>query len=139
MTIKLSTVVRQNRAQVLADAIDGGATPGKLRIYDGTRPAFGVPPVPGSQDLLAELTFSSPPEASVTNGVLVFNSIAQDASADDSGTATWARIVNGDNTVIMDMDVTTTAGSGDVKLNSVDIIQGGPVSIVSASITEGNG
>ena len=38
----------------------------------------------------------------------------------------------------MDLDVTTNAGNGDIKLNSVDIITGGPVSIISASLTEGN-
>jgi len=34
--------------------------------------------------------------------------------------------------------VTNNSGSGDIKLNSTDIIQGGPVSIISASLTEGN-
>mgnify|MGYP007096023787 FL=1 len=70
---------------------------------------------------------------------MTFASIPQDAAANNSGTATWARITNSDGGFVMDMDVTNNSGNGDIKLNSTDIIQGGPISIISASLTEGNG
>ena len=63
---------------------------------------------------------------------------AQDSAANNSGTATWARISNSDGVFVMDLDVSVNAGSGDIKLNSVDVILGGPISIISASLTEGN-
>ena len=139
MTIKLSTSVRNNRATQIANAIDAGSTGGKLNIYSGSRPSSGGGAIdPFTNLLLGTLTFSKPCSSSIDNGVLSFSAIAQDSAADNSGTATWARITNSDSAYVMDMDVSVNSGSGDVKLNSVDIIQGGPISIISASLTEGN-
>lgn len=139
MTIKLAVTVRNNRAQKIADAIDAGAAGGKLNIYSGQRPASGGGAIdPFNNILLGTLTFSKPCYSSIDNGVLTFAAIAQDTAADNSGTAIWARITNSDGTYVMDLDVTVNSGSGDIKLNSVDIIQGGPISIISASLTEGN-
>lgn len=140
MTIKLATAARNSRAQVLADAIDAGSAGGVLTIYSGTRPATAGGAIdPFTNLVLGELTFSHPCKSSIDNGVLTFASIAQDAAANNSGTATWARITNSDGGFVMDMDVTNNSGNGDIKLNSTDIIQGGPISIISASLTEGNG
>lgn len=138
MTIKLATAIRNSRADVIATAIDAGSTGGMLTIYSGTRPATpGGAIDPFTNLVLGELTFSDPCKSSVDNGVLTFASIAQDASANNSGTATWARITNSDGGFVMDLDVTNNSGNGDIKLNSTDIIQGGPISIISASLTEG--
>ena len=139
MTIKLSTSVRNNRATQIANAIDSGSTGGKLEIRSGSRPATGGGAIDTFTNiLLGELTFSKPCASSIDNGVLSFASIAQDSAANNSGTATWARISNSDGVFVMDLDVSVNAGSGDIKLNSVDVIMGGPISIISASLTEGN-
>ena len=42
----------------------------------------------------------------------------------------FARITNSDGGFVMDMDVTNNSGNGDIKLNSTDIIQGGPISTI---------
>lgn len=139
MTIKLATSIRNARATQIATAIDGGASGGKLNIYSGSRPGTGGGAIdPFNNLLLGTLTFSKPCAASIDNGVLTFAAIAQDSAADNNGTATWARITNSDGGYSMDLDVSVNSGSGDIKLNSVDIIQGGPISIISASLTEGN-
>lgn len=105
MTIKLASTVRTARATQIANALNAGATGGKLRIYAGTRPSTAGGAIdPFTNILLAELTFSKPCQASIDNGVLTFAAIAQDAAADNSGTATWARITDSDGGFVMDLD-----------------------------------
>lgn len=138
MAIKLDTTVRNSRASVIASAIDAGSAGGYLRIYNGTRPATGGGAIQ-TQTLLAQLQFSTTCAPAPQNGILTFSAITPEDAALAGGTATWARIVDSDETFVLDMDVGLTNSSADLKLNSVDIIAGGPVSIVSATITEGNG
>lgn len=139
MTIKLATSIRNARANAIAASIDAGSSGGKLNIYSGSRPSSGGGAIDAFTNLLlGTLTFSKPCAASVDNGVLTFAGIAQDSAADNSGTATWARITNSDGVYSIDMDVSVNSGSGDIKLNATDIIAGGPISIISASLTEGN-
>ena len=120
--------------QALADLIDAGSGPGKLIIYDGARPATGG----SGTTKLAELELSSPPEASISGGVLTFDDIADDESADATGTATWFRIVDSDGNPIIDGSVTATGGGGDLQLNSVALVAGGTVEITSFEISAGN-
>lgn len=104
-----------------------------LRIYDGTRPATGGT----ATTLLAELVCGSPFAAAAVDGVLTVGAIANDASANATGTATWFRIVKADGTsLVMDGNV-GTSGS-DLNLTSVSIVAGGAVAISSFVITEGN-
>jgi hypothetical protein len=106
---------------------------GKLRIYSGSRPATGGT----TTTLLAELTCNATFAPSASGGVLTLNSIAQDASADATGTATWFRLVKSDGTThVMDGDV-GTSGS-DLNLNSTSITAGATVSVTSFTITCGN-
>lgn len=136
MAIGYATTLRSNRMTQVVNAIDAGAGAGKLRIYDGTRPATGAAIT--TQVLLAELTFADPC-GTVTNGVLTFSALTADASADASGTASWARVVDSDGNFVMDMSVTATGGGGDVELNTLDIVATGLVQgTATRSITEGN-
>jgi len=104
-----------------------------LRIYDGSRPATGG----AATTLLAELTCNATFAPAAVNGVLTLNAIADDTSANATGTATWFRIVQSDgSTHVLDGDV-GTSGS-DLNLDSVSIVTGGTVSVTSFVITEGN-
>ena len=133
MTIGLKDSVRTSRMTQISNDIDGGTGAGLLRIYDGTRPAKAGT----ATTLLAELTFSDPCAASITNGVLTFDTITEDSSANADGTATWARVVQSDGTTfVMDMSVGTSGA--DINLNSVDITTGSTVAVNSAVITDGN-
>lgn len=127
--------VRNARMTAVGDAIDGGTGAGKLRIYDGTRPADADTAIT-SQNLLAELPLSDPCLASVTGGVATFDTITDEASAVGSGTATWFRIVDGDDNAIVDGNVGTSGA--DLNLSSVSITAGGVVSVTSLVWTEGN-
>lgn len=129
MAIAYSTAVRNARMDAITSAI---STSGLLRIYDGSRPASGGT----ATTLLAQLALSATAAAAAASGVLTFNSITQDSSADATGTATWFRITTSGGTFVIDGSV-ATSGS-DLNLTTTAIVATQPVSVTSAVITEGN-
>ena len=133
MALGFATTLRTARAAQIVAAIDAGSGPGKCRIYNGTRPATGGTVT----TLLAELTCSDPC-GTVTNGVLTLSTITADSSADNSGTATWFRIVDSAGTFVMDGSITATGGGGDGTMASTTITALNPVNGLSIVITEGN-
>lgn len=68
------------------------------------------------------------------------NAIADDTSANATGTATWFRVVDGDANTVMDGDVTVAAASplGDLIMNTTSINSGATVSVTQFDLTEGN-
>lgn len=136
MPVGLSTDLRNDRLDLIATAIDAGAGAGTLKLYTATQPATGAAIT--TQTLLATLTFADPCVAApAAAGVLEFDAIVGDDAVAD-GTATWARAADSDATFVADFDVTVTGGSGAIKLNTVTLITGGPVTVTSAILTEGN-
>jgi hypothetical protein len=105
MSHGFSTALRN--ARLSAIVTDAGAS-AILRIYDGTRPATGG----AATNILSEHTCAAT-LGTVAAGVLTFNAIGSDTSANNTGTATWARLVKSDGTThVADMsagaDVVTT-------------------------------
>ncbi len=129
MALAYSTTLRNARQDAITTAI--GAS-GLFRIYDGSRPASGG----AATTLLAELALSATAAGASSGGVLTFNSITQDASANATGTATWFRIVTSGGTFVIDGSV-GTSGS-DLNLTTTSIVATQPVSVTSCVITEGN-
>lgn len=129
MTVGLSTTARNARLDAITTAV-GSA--GKLRIYNGSRPATGGT----ATTLLAELTLGSPFAPAASSGVLTANAITGDTSADATGTATWARVVTSGGTFVMDCSVGTSAA--DLILATVSIVAAAAVNVTSFVITEGN-
>jgi hypothetical protein len=129
MALAYSTSLRNARQDAITTAI--GAS-GLFRIYDGSRPASGG----AATTLLAELALSATAAGASSGGVLTFNSITQDASANATGTATWFRIVTSGGTFVIDGSV-GTSGS-DLNLTTTSIVATQPVSVTSCVITEGN-
>jgi hypothetical protein len=109
-----------------------GAGAATLKIYDGTQPANANTAIT-TQVLLAELTFTDPAAPAAAAGVLTFSAIASDASANNSGTATWARLADSNGNAVTDCDVGTSGAT--INLNTVTIVAGAPVSMTSGSIT----
>jgi hypothetical protein len=133
MAVTLSTAMRNALGTAFITAIDAGAGPGKISFYTATRPTSPDDAVT-SQTLLGTVTFSDPC-GTVSGGVLTFDTITDDSSADADGTTTWARLYDSADTAIMDMSVTATGGGGDIELNTTSIVTGGPISITSATLT----
>ena len=106
-------------------------------VYRGpcTQPASPAQAVT-SQVLLATLTLSSPC-ASYAGGAITFGAVSQDSAADADGVATWCRLSDGGGVAVIDLDVSSNAGAGALKLNTTSIITGGPVVVTSLVITLG--
>lgn len=134
MALGMAVTLRNARLQDIIDAIDAGAAGGKLKIYNGSRPATGG----AATTLLGTLTFSTTSAPAPAGGVLTFDPITPDTSADATGTATWARITDSDDNFVMDLNVGATGSGADIELSTTSIVAGGVISVTSATITEGN-
>ncbi len=105
--------------------LDSGPGPARIRVYDGVRPAPGDP----GTTLLVEIALNKP------CGVLAAHIVTL-ASTDlpiclNSGTATWARIVNGSGAYAIDCDVSDASGTAPIKLSAVLLLAGAKVALVS--------
>jgi hypothetical protein len=128
MALAFSTTLRDNRLTQIVNAAGTGAL---VRIYGGTRPATGGT----ATTLLAELTVGGA-FGTVSGQVLTVGAVTGDSSADNTGTATWFRVVTSGGTFVMDGDV--AASGSDLNLNSTTINAGVAVAISSFTIAAGN-
>ena len=133
MAIGFSTAVRNAMMDAITAQAGGGAI---LRLYTGTRPATGAAIT--SQVLLGSLTCGTPLAPAAVDGVLTFNAIAEDTSADNTGTCTWARLVTSGGTFVADFSVGVVGSGQDVEINSVEISAGQLIQAASATLTAGN-
>lgn len=137
--IRLVDAVKHSMLEPLKAAIDAGTSPGVIDIYSGLMPANPTiaPTIPSVHKLLGTLTFADPCCTTVgtpTAGTLTFNAIVQDAAADETGVASWARISSissGIKTTVCDIDVTSTGGGGTMQMNTTNIVAGGPIVITN--------
>lgn len=129
-TAKFSTTTKNAILDAIKAAIDSGGAAGTIKIYTGTMPASPDTGLSG-QTLLGTLTFSYPCSSGAASGVLTMSAITQDSAADADGTAAWARCLNSAGSAKLDIDVSNTAGSGALKLNTTAILAGGPIGITS--------
>jgi hypothetical protein len=127
--VRVTTALKTSAANALKTALDAGSGPATIKFYTGTMPA-GPATAITSQVLLGTLTCSDPC-GSESGGVLTFSAVTQDSSADNTGTATWARFADSTGAAVMDCDVSVTGGGGALQANTVSIVAGGPISITS--------
>ena len=100
---QLTNAVVNAQAEIIATALDDGY----LRIYGDTQAATADTAI-GAQPLLAELRFAAQSEVSIVDGLITFDALTPDASANDTGTATWFRALSSDGTtVVLDGSVGT--------------------------------
>jgi len=126
---------RSNEAANAAVAAMGAlCNSGKIRIYDGTQPATADTAL-GGQTLLAELTFNATAFAAGAAGVATANAITSDSSADNTGTAAWARCLKSDGTSVV-FDCTVGTSSADLIINTTSITSGATVSASALTLTE---
>jgi hypothetical protein len=114
------------------DNLSARLNSGFLRIYDGTQPTNADTAI-GAQVLLAELTFSATAAPATSNGLITFNAITADSSANATGTPTWYRCVQSNGTTVV-MDGTAGASAVNLVLTGLSggqIIVGGNVACSS--------
>ncbi|MEW8418204.1 MAG: hypothetical protein AB2669_21400 [Candidatus Thiodiazotropha endolucinida] len=134
--VRLANASQQAAMDAVVDLIDGGAGAGTIQIRSGTQPADANSAATGT--LLATLTFSDPAfGATNTSGVATASAITDDTSADATGTAAWARVLDSNSNVIFDCDVGTSGAT--INLNTTSITAGGTVSITSFTMTHPDG
>lgn len=124
---------KESDRNVFLDSIDTtiGAS-GFLRFYDGTQPT-NVATALGAQVKLAELPLSATAFGAAAAGVLTANAITTDASADATGTASWATLTTSAGVRVVDCSVGTSGA--DITVNSTAFSAGAAVSCSALTIT----
>lgn len=131
MSLGLSTALRNARLDAFTTIV-GNA--GLLKLYAGTRPATGGT----ATTLLGTFTCGSPFAAAASNGVLTLNALSADSSADNTGTASWARLTKADGTFVADFSVTTSGGGGDLTMDNVSVSAGAVLTPGTITLTDPN-
>ena len=130
MALELSTGARNAAADGIVDLIDSGGT-GTIQIRTGAQPAS--PNDAASGTLLATLTFSATAFGAAASGTATASAITSDTSVDATGTAGYARVLNGSAATVMDMDI--GQGSGTLDFDDTSFISGGTAAISSFTLT----
>jgi|GEM_PF-588567 len=137
MTLLVSDAILQARFQALAGAFDAASDPAQIWVYGGARASsLGAWP---STPPLVRITLAKPC-GTATPTALTLAIPADPSQVTADGTATWARIVDGAGTPLIDCDVALADGSGtqpqEILLSRVDVFSGAFVVLVSGTFTE---
>ena len=133
---RLAPAARGVMAAALIADLDDQASPWYGEVYAGTMPATTAEAI-SAQTKLGTVTGSADPSATQSSGVITFNPIVEDSSADVSGTAAFMRIFKGSGSVWADLDLGNLASSATGKMNTTTIVAGGPIRINSFTIQVG--
>lgn len=125
LNTQLANVAVNAMADALSDLLDSGY----LRIYSGTQPATADTALSGNT-LLAELRFNATSAPAASGGLLTFNSITSDSSADATGTAAFFRALKSDGTTVV-LDGTVGTSSANMIIATTSISSGQTVSCSS--------
>jgi hypothetical protein len=110
------------------------ANTGYIRIYDGVQPANANTAV-STQVLLAELRFGATAFGASSSGTATANAITDDSSANNTGTASWFRVLESNGTSVLWDGSVGAGGTFDLVLNTVSIVAAATVSITSMTYT----
>ena len=126
--MKLNTLVKNARLQVLADLIDnsGGGT---LTLYTAPQPATPDDTLNDQQALVA-IPCTAPFASSISDGQMALTPLVE-TMATTGGTPIWARLTNADGVVLADLTIGT-----DITLGSDQIYPGVMVRVSAAGIAE---
>ena len=131
MTITISAEHHAARLEGTRAFLDEGASPARVRIYGGIRPA--TPADTPASAMLVEVRLTKPC-GSVIDGHLLLTP-QENALIARTGVATWARIVNGAEITAMDLDCSALGGTGDIRLAQTQLYAGGYAQMASATLT----
>lgn len=136
MIITPSPALANATAALWLTQLQAGASASVIEFYTGSKPLGpSVAPDGTTQIKLGTCTCSTAPDVGVvTAAELAFGTVTQDAAADADGTATWARVRDGNALAVIDVDVSDINGNAFLKLNTTAIRVGGPISISSFKI-----
>ena len=127
MTYRRATATRDAVADAEGDLLNTGT----IQIRTGAQPANVGDAAAGT--LLGTLTFSATAFGAPSTGVVTAAAITSDTSADNSGTAGHARLLN--SSAVIHSDATCAQGSGDFNFNNSVIVAGGIIAASSLTLT----
>ena len=132
--MKITTSRRSAIAQdLIADMSAGSSNPNPvMEIYTGSIPEMGqsiTETMLGTLDLTTSV-------ATESGGVITFEAIAEDSSADANGVAGWCRVLDRDGLEAAYFTIADD-GTGDINFNSVTVVAGAPIAITSLTVTVG--
>ena len=131
--ITLSLALRNSRLAVIGRALDAAVEGGLLCLYSAPRPAVGE--TLSGQVLLVEIRLPKPSVVSLDGGVLTFASV-EEALCHRTGRAAWARVLDGNATELIDLDVGAIGSGAEVELEPLDLLAGGRVRVQLGEIRE---
>jgi len=115
------------------DALAALLNNGYLRIYDGTQPTNADDAIT-TQTLLAELRYNATAFGAAVAGVATANAMTGDASANNTGTATWFRALQSDGTTKVFDGSVGAGGTYNLVLDSASVVTGTPVDVTSHTL-----
>ena len=114
-----SNAQRDAGIQASYDLLVSGDDPVQIDVYSGDRPAPGEPPGqhPRASVLASDVSLDVEARQIILPTPL-------EALIMLSGTASWARVLGADSAWWADMDVSDTAGSAPIRLDTTDLVAG---------------
>lgn len=122
------------RANEALDAIRDNANSGLLRLYSGSVPANADAAL-GGATLLAELTMNATAFGAAASRVITANAITQDASANATGTVSFARIYQSDGTTVWSQITSVGTSGTELVMPTLSVVATQPVSATSLTVT----
>jgi hypothetical protein len=130
--ILISQLHNEDRLNGTLTNLQRGPNPSKIKVYSAgagpARPAAITDAPVGT--LLCTITLDDPPGAVLDNKLTL--TLPDDALVLADGQARWARVEDGNGAASIDCDVSNAAGSGELKLQTIDLLAGGAVRLISA-------
>lgn len=130
-TVAESTASREAALQGRLTFLDNGPDAATINIYGGERPSSPADAPAGA--VLATIPLNVP-AGEVANGVLTLQA-SEPGLITITGTATWARVTNAAGLVAFYMAVGGMNSTANCKLSTVDLLAGGLVVLISATLS----
>ena len=120
----------------LQTLFDAGSTGATIKFYTGSMPTGTLPQTGAetgitSQTLLGTCTMPTTCGSETPSGSLTIGTIVGDSAADDSGTATWARIADSTGLTVVDVDVGVVGSGAVIQMVTNVLVAGGPIAFSS--------
>ena len=136
-TVRFTRALSTALVTAIQAALDTG-TGATIALYTGTMPATPETGIT-SQVLLGTCACRVVASGGVGTvnpgtGVLTFATIANDSSADNSGTATWARFRRSDGTAIFDCDIGVVGSGAGIEMVTTTVVATGPIAFTAGTI-----
>ena len=120
----------------LQTLFDAGSTGATIKFYTGSMPTGTLPQTGaetgiGAQVLLGTCTMPTTCGSETPSGSLTIGTIVGDSAADESGTATWARIADSTGLTVVDVDVGVVGSGAVIQMVTNVLVAGGPIAFSS--------